>query len=126
MSIKQNKMIDVLRLERDLLIEFIKLIENLIKSEKRYKLSTQDMSSINFADKSILDLLTKSFDAEQLGLLLVVSNKLGSIQGDLQRFGQYNQSQQEKLAKELTEIVKNFNKILPDEKNHAKRNTRKK
>ena len=119
-------MIDVLKLERDLLADFIRLIQNLIRSERKYHLSTQDIADINFADKAILGILTKSFNNEQLGRLLVSSNKLGAIQGDIQKFGQYNQSQQARLVKELTEIVDNFDKIISNDKSHAKRSTRKK
>src|SRR5579885_1263681 len=99
MMVKQdNKILDILKFEKDILIDFKDLIQNMLKAEKKYKFTQNDMAKLDFSNKSIINSLTKQFTADELGLLIVITNKIGNLQQALQTFGQLDSTRKQKLV----------------------------
>jgi len=116
----KTKIVPTLRLERDLLNDFANLLQNLMKAEKKYKVSTKEMISINYSDPSIIKELTELFNQNQLGMLIVISNKLLNIQQGLVQFAQYDFNQKKKLVNDICDIVKDLDTVVKKEKGVSK------
>ena len=109
---EEQNLIPTLKVMRDVLSDFSKLVENLNIAAEKHGIPISEIQNFNLSSTDSLQVLVKALPSEKIGLLVGVSTKLVSMQYCLTNLMNHDAQQLQDFNAQLKTTIEKFDKVL--------------